>query len=174
MGKSIISKLVARKLKLKCISSDKIGDIALKKYGGLDKATKSGIIFKILKKNGYGLINNVYKNKKNFVFDLSGGSVSSNTLRKASEKVRQTARKNSIVVGLLPSKKVKESVNFLFKREIKRKHFRRMNKKELYAKVKKDYIKMPPLFKTFCNYIVYVKGKTKNNIVNEIVLLTKR
>lgn len=44
VGKSTIGRLVARKLKMKYISSDEIGDKALKKEGGLDKAIKSGII----------------------------------------------------------------------------------------------------------------------------------
>ena len=137
VGKSTISKIVAEKLKLKYISSDEIGDKALKKNGGLDKATKSGIIIKFLKKNGYNLINNVYKNKNNYVFDLSGGSISSNKIKRASAQVRKNAKKKSIVIGLLPSNKINDSIDFLFKREVKRKHFKDMNRKDLFDKVKK-------------------------------------
>jgi len=39
---------VAKKLGLEYISSEEIGEEALKEYGGLDKATKSGKIFRIL------------------------------------------------------------------------------------------------------------------------------
>lgn len=167
VGKTSISKIVARKLKLKYISSDEIGDKSLKKYGGLDKAIKSGIIMKILKKEGFKLISKIYE-KDNFVFDLSGGSVSSSKLKKASKNVRKIANKKSIVIGLLPSKKVKESINFLFKREKNRKHFRGMDNIELLDKVREHYIRMPILFKSFCDYIIYVKGKSKNNIAKEI------
>ena len=33
---------------------------------------------------------------------------------------------------------------------------------------------MPPLFKEFCDYIVYAKAKTKKKITDEIIKLTKR
>ena len=62
VGKSTISKLVARKLKLKYVSSDKIGDKAFKKEGGLDKAIKDGKIKELIKAHGYRLILDQYNN----------------------------------------------------------------------------------------------------------------
>lgn len=168
VGKTTISKLVAKKLKLKFYSSDEIGEKALKKEGGLDKAIKSGKIGKLIKSSAYGLIRKTYK-KDNFVFDISGGSVTSRKYPQASEKVRQIASKKSIIIGLLPSKKMEESIKFLFKREKEREHFKHLKKAELFEKVKKDYKKFPPLFKKFCNSIIYVKNKSSNELTKEIV-----
>jgi shikimate kinase len=172
VGKSTISKIVAKKLKLKYYSSDNIGEKAFEKKGGLNKAMKSGLINNSIKKYGYYLITNVFK-KDNFVFELSGGSITSTKYSEASKKVRETAKKNSIVVGLLPSKNIKESINFLFEREKNRKHFSKTNKNELLDKVKKDYKKFPLILKDICNFIVYTKDKTANEIADEIIKCQK-
>src|SRR3989344_5422199 len=94
VGKSTISKLVARKLGLKYVSSDEMGERALKKEGGLDKAIKSGVIGQFIKDSAYSLIREQYL-KNNFVFDLSGGAVSSKKFPEASEKVRKIAKEKS-------------------------------------------------------------------------------
>ncbi|HNZ52324.1 MAG: shikimate kinase I [Candidatus Diapherotrites archaeon ADurb.Bin253] len=167
VGKSTISKIVAKKLNLKYYSSDEIGEKYLKKEGGLDKAIKSGAIGKMIKESSYSLIREVYE-KKDFVFDLSGGAFGSRKYSEASKKVRELAKKSSIIIGLLPSKNVKESVEMLFEREKERKHFKEMNKEELLAKVQDDYMKFPQLFKEFCSFIIYVKDKTSEDVADEI------
>ncbi len=168
VGKSTISKIVAKKLRLKYYSSDEIGEKALKKHGGLDKVIKSNIIGKFIKKGAYNLIREVYK-KDNFVFDISGGSVSSRKYAEASEKVRETAKKKSIVIGLLPSKNVKESIKILFEREKRRGHFKDMNEKELYKKVNEDFKRFPPIFKKLCKFIIYINNKSPKKIAQEII-----
>lgn len=173
VGKSTISKIVADKLKLKWISSDKIGEEAMKEHGGLDKAIKSGLIKKFIKKGAYNLIRDVYKTES-FVFDLSGGSVSSKSFPEASEKVRKVARDKSIVIGLLPFQDENKSINLLFKREEKRLHFKEEDSTELLKRVSKDYKKFPHLFKSFCNLIIYTKEKSPLDISKEIILLLKK
>src|SRR3989338_148594 len=95
VGKSSVSRIVAEILKLNYVSSDEIGEDALKKEGGLDKAIKSGIIGKFIQGGAYNLIREMYE-KDNFIFDISGGSISSGKYPEASEKVREIAKKNSI------------------------------------------------------------------------------
>jgi 8-oxo-dGTP pyrophosphatase MutT (NUDIX family) len=168
VGKTTVSKNVAERLNLKYFSSDGIGEKHLRAEGGLDKAIKSGTIGKFIKDSTYGLIRDIYK-KDNFIFDLSGGAFSSRKFEEASEKVRKTAEKNSLIIGLLPSEDLDESVNFLFEREKKRVHFKEMDKKELLEKVKKDYKKFPPLFKRFCKIIIYTEEKTPEEITQEIL-----
>ncbi len=172
IGKSTIAKILAKKLKLKYYSSDEIGEKALKTQGGLDKAIKSGALHDFIKEKGYSLIINIYK-KKNFVFDLSGGSISSRKYQKESKKIRKIAKKNSIVIGLLPSEYIKKSIDFLFKRERNRKHFRGMKKQELYKMARNDFRKYPLVLRKFCSYIVYTKGKTADEIANEIIKTIK-
>ncbi len=174
VGKSTISKIVAEKLKLKYISSDEIGEKALEKHGGLDKAIKSGVIKEFIKEKGYSLINDVYAKEDNFVFDLSGGSISSRTFAESSEELRKNARAKSIVIGLLPSENIEESVKFLFEREKERKHFKESDKTELSKKVDEDLGKFPPIFKGWCNFVVYTKDKTSEQIADEIVKKIKR
>ena len=158
VGKTTISKIVAKKLKLKRYSSDEMGEEHLKERGGLDKAIKSGVVGEFIKNNTYNLIREVYK-KDNFVFDLSGGAVSSRKFAGASEKVRKTAKENSIVVGLLPSKKIDESVKILFEREKNREHFKKEDMKKLLKKTEEDYKKFPPLFRELCNFIIYLLNR---------------
>lgn len=168
VGKTTISRIVAKKLRLKFYSSDEIGEKAFRKQGGLDKAIKSGEIGRFIKSSAYGLIRKVYE-KDNFVFDLSGGSVSSKKYKEASRKVRKIAGKKSIIIGLLPSKNTKKSIKFLFEREKRRKHFKEISKVELYKKIKEDYNKFPILFEKFCDFIVYVEGKSPDRLAQEII-----
>lgn len=168
IGKSVISRLVAKKLKIQYVSSDEIGEKALKKEGGLDKAIKSGAIKKFIKKGAYNLIRNEYK-KDNFVFDLSGGSISSTDFPEASKKVRNIAREKSVIIGLLPFKNQDQSIKILFKREKERKHFKNLDQKELLSKVQRNYKKFPRLFKTFCDIIIYTQHKTPEEISELIV-----
>ncbi len=168
VGKSTISKLVARKLRMKWVSSDEIGEKAMKKHGGLDKAIKSGVIKKFIKGSAYSLIRAEYK-KDNFVFDLSGGSITSEKFPEASEKVRKITVKKSIVVGLLPYKDEKKSIKHLFSREQKRKHFKGMDKKELMEKTKRSYPRFPRVFKDICDFVVYTEKRKPKEIAEEIV-----
>ena len=69
----------------------------------------------------------------------------------------------------MPSKKIKESIEFLFEREKERVHFKEMNKRELFEKTKKDYKKFPPLFREICRIIIYVKNKSAENVSVEII-----
>lgn len=169
IGKTTISKLVAKKLGLEYISSDQIGEDAFKNQGGLDKAIKSGMVEESIKKGGYEMITKVYETKDNFVFDLSGGSFSSDKLAEATEKVRNCAKKHSIVIGLLPSKDTEESIKILFEREKERPHFKEMDKTQLMEKTVRSFNRFPTLFDKFCKSVVYTKGKTPEKIADEIV-----
>ncbi len=168
VGKSTISKLVAKKLKKKYISSDEIGNKAMKSLGGLDGATKSGEIRKIIENKGYTLITDVYKKQKNFVFDLSGGSFTYKRVPEASFEVRKAAKKNSIVIGLLPSKSLVFSAIFLYKREIKREHFKDSNKIYRFWKTLKSLSRFPRIFEEWADLVVYTKGKSSEEIAEEI------
>jgi len=168
VGKTTASKIVAKKLNLKYISSDEIGEKALKKYGGLDKAIKSGLIKEFIQKRGYVLILNQYK-KDNLVLDLSIGSFTSTEFKRASREVRSAAKKNSIVIGLLPSKSDRESIKILYNREIKRKHFKKTDKNQLLDRTKRRYPEQKDILLKNSDKIVYTKGKTPIKVAKEIV-----
>jgi shikimate kinase len=175
VGKSTISKLVAKKLKLKYISSDEIGEKALKGQGGLDGTIKSGKINGfIISRGAYSLIKEVYSTKNNFVFDLSGGSISTKKFGDASKEVREIAKNNSYVIGLLPSKNLFGSIFMLFQRELKREHFKSMNKLLLFRKVVRNYLRFPFIFKNWADGIVYTKTKSPEQISNEIIGFVKK
>jgi len=168
VGKSTVSKILAKKLKLKYTSSDEIGEKAMKEFGGLDKAIKSGIINKFIKKDAYSLIKKEYE-LDNFVFDLSGGSISSTKFEEASNQVKKIAKeKSKFIIGLLPTEDIENSIEFLFERESKRVHFREMDKVELMKKVDQNYKKFPGSLKELCDKIIYVKNKTPEEIIEEI------
>lgn len=168
VGKSTIASLLARRVQLPYCSSDEIGEKAMRRHGGLDAAIKSGVIKKFIKGSAYSLIRDVYK-KHRFVFDVSGGAVSSIEFPEASEKVRKTAKRRSIVIGLLPARSMRESVALLARREATRKHFLHLSKNEVLKKTRRHFKKLPPLFKKFCDKIIYTKGKTPEEIAAEII-----
>lgn len=173
IGKSTISKLVAKKLSLPYISSDEIGEKYFEKQGGLDKAIKSGVIDKFIKEEAYSLIKAQYK-KDNFVIDLSGGSISSRKHPEVSEELRKLIKSKSIVIGLLPSENPQESIDLLFSREQHRVHFKSIPKEELFKKVEDDYHKFPSLFKSFAHHIVYTLNKSPDKIADEIIQYLKQ
>lgn len=168
VGKTTISKIVARKLDLKYVSSDEIGEKALQKKGGLDKAIKSGLIKEFIKKKGYNLILNEYK-KDNFVFDLSVGSFTSTEFKRASKEVRTIAKKKSVVIALLPSKIERDSIKTLYTREIERTHFKNVDKSILLERTKRRYPQQKEILLKNSNFIIYTKGKSPLNVANEII-----
>lgn len=169
VGKTTVSKLVAKKLKLKYISSDEIGENALKKEGGLDRAIKSGSINKFIRDGAYDLIRKIYSDEDNFVFDLSGGSVTSNKFKKSSKKVREVAKDKSIIIGLMPFKNSGKSIRFLLERERERVHFKGMDAVELLNKVEKSFNRFPKIFEKLCDKIIYVEKMSVEEIVEEIL-----
>jgi shikimate kinase len=169
IGKTTVSKMLADKLGLSCISSDEIAEEYFKEHGGLDKAIKSGKIDELITSGSYRAVIDIYE-KDGFVFDLSGGAFSSDKFSEASGEIRDAAKKNSIIVGMLPSKDTEESIAFLFEREKKREHFKGIDEKELLEKVMKSYLRLPKLFDMFCDIIIYTKGKSPEEVASEIVL----
>lgn len=140
VGKSTIGKLLTKKIRVKYLEGDKLMHKELKKYGGLDKTIKSGKIYLIAQKS-IPLIKKSLKNKK-IILDLAGGAISSKKYKKISKEIIKIIKKHSLVIGLLPSKNDTESINFLFKKEVKRKHFLKTNKSILKNEVQKDYLKL--------------------------------
>lgn len=174
IGKTTISKQIARKLEKEYISADELGDKAMKKIGGLDKAIKSGKIKEFINSKGYTIILDIYNKKKNFIFDLSIGSFSSKKFKKASDEVRSITKKNSIIVGILPSRCLIYSVITLFKREIKREHFKGTNKSLLFWKTLKRYPRTRRILKKNSDILIYTRGKNVEEIVKEIIYKFKR
>ena len=163
-----MSRIVAEKMNLCYVSSDEIGEKALDKQGGLDKAIKSGAIKEFIRKEGYSLILNEYCSD-NFVFDVSGGSISSLEFHEASETLRKTANARSIVVGLLPYHDGSKSIDVLFPREQKREHFKDLDGAILRERVARHYSRLPSLFETFCDIVIYTEDKKPIEVVDEIL-----
>ncbi len=88
---------------------------------------------------------------------------------KASEEVRNTAKKNSFIIGLLPSKSIIYSVFILFKREIEREHFKSENKIKLFLKTLKKYPYLKKVLIQNANIIIYTKGKSPEEIAEEVI-----
>jgi hypothetical protein len=52
---------------------------------------------------------------------------------------------------------------------LKRKHFKNKPKKELAHKVKRDYYDFLPAIEKCANKVIYVAGKTPEQIIEEII-----
>ena len=169
VGKTSVSKLVAKELRLKYISSDEIGEKALKKQGGLDKAIKSGAIKEIIRKKGYTLITDVFRKEKNYIFDLSIGSFTSDEFPKASKEVRDLAKKHSNVIILLSSRYRFISIMKLFNRERKRAHFKDEKKLGLLKRTNNRYKQIIPILRKSGGVIIYTGNKSIEKIAKEVV-----
>ena len=147
IGKSTISRILSKKLGYEHAESDNLMHNEMIKYGGLDKAIKTGKTELIMKK-GPKVADNALRNDK-IVFDLAGGAISSRkgTKMGVCQKIIKTISKKSYVVGLLPFENDEKSIKLLFQRERKREHFSGMDLEELNENVRKDYLKLKPILK---------------------------
>jgi adenylate kinase family enzyme len=115
VGKSTISKLLSKKLKLKYISSDELGEKLSKNFGGLDKAIKSGKIKELIRKKGYTEI-------------------------------------------------LKQYIDFLYKREAKRSHFKNVDKEQLLERTKRRYPQQRDILLKNADKIIYVKDLKQRDL----------
>ncbi len=169
VGKTTISKEISKRLLLEYISSDELADKELKKEGGLDKSIKSNKIRGFIKNKSFNLLKSVYESKNGFVMDLAGGAISSEKHSDVSLRIRDLSKNNSLVVMFLPSKNIFYSIIFLFRREIKRKHFKDENKFKIFKNTLKDYRKLRKISKEWPDIVFYVGGKDLSLITNEVV-----
>ena len=169
VGKTTIAKILSKKLKVPYFSSDEAMDIATASFGGLDGAIKSGDTGFIMR---FAIPHvQAVMREPMFVYDLAGGAVTSGKFALVSKRIARIIEKNSLVIGLIPAKNIKESVEFLFSREKRRYHFKGYNHKALRIKVRNDLKKFLQLdFLNICDYIVCVKNKSKMEIINEILM----
>lgn len=167
VGKSTVGKALSKRIKIRYIEGDKRMHKELKKHGGLDKVIKSGKTH-LIEQKAVPLIVKILQNKK-IILDLAGGAISSKKHKKVSERIIKIITEKSCVIGLLPFKNNKESIEFLFNRERKRKHFKKEDKRSLKNQVKKDYLKLKPKLMKHSNIIIYTKDKAPSQIVNEII-----
>ena len=158
VGKTTISKLLAKKLNFQSYECDKLMDHVLKEEGGLDyciKNNKKELIYSL----GTKLIEDLLE-KENAVLDVPGGSISSKT---------ELGQKYSQIIGLLPYQNDNMSIEFLFEREKNREHFKDLNQNDLLEKTKIDYFKTKPHLIDVSNILIYVENKSKNEIIDQIV-----
>lgn len=163
VGKTTTSKLLAKKLNLEYISSDDEMDVILKEYGGIDGATKSEMMSLIIDK-ARTLVKKILK-KNNFIFDLAGGVLR----KKYYNNILKEIKKQTILIGLIPSTDDKKTIQILYHRERKRPHFNDLSDEKLLAKTKKDYLKIKEALHTECKINIITENKTTGKIVDEII-----
>jgi shikimate kinase len=169
VGKSTTSKLLAEKLEYEYIESDYLMNKKLKQYGGLKKVIQEKQVELIMNTSRNLILEAMTKN--NLVFDLPGGAINSAWGNKLGicEKNIKTIVENSLVFGFLPYKDSMKSIDFLYEREKERNHFKDLDKKELFEKVKRNYLELEPVIKDTSCHIIYVMKKTPEKIVDELL-----
>lgn len=163
VGKSTVATLLAKKLHMTYLSSDDIMQERLKEHGGLDSVIKSKNTA-LIYKEGVKVIEEVL-DKDNFIFDLAGGSITS---EEVGAKVRKLISKG-FVIGLIPDVDDTKSIEFLFNRERQRSHFKEKTDQELRDKVKKNYLEIVPYLRKIADILVVTNDKTPEKIVQEII-----
>jgi shikimate kinase len=181
VGKSTIGKLLSEKLKLKFIDFDDYCHEGLKKdFGGIcgfiDKNTEkygeTGV-WDYYWKRQYRFLKEIFSKWKDFVLDMGGGTFA----EVFSDRKRNAAivSKNSLVVGLLPCDNDTEAIDFLFKREETRGHWKKRGilGKKLFGITKRDYLAGKPIYLKRCKIVIYINGRSKEKVVEEILLRLK-
>jgi deoxyadenosine/deoxycytidine kinase len=168
VGKSIVAKDLSKRLLLKYFSFDEIlkdefGD------GLFEDFIKSGKIKGFTKQKSFDFFKRIYESKNHFVFNLSEGAIFLNKGLNIYPKIREVSKKNSLILGLFPSKNVFSSAFFLFKKEIKKESSQGINKLKLFRKVFLNCLNYSKVFEGWADKIVYVKGKSIESISNEII-----
>lgn len=167
VGKTTISKILAKKLYLKRIELDVLSNKMLQKQGGLDRAIKTNRILPLIKKSPR-IIKEILK-KDDILLELPGGAISSRRFEPYAKKIRRIIIKNTFVVGLLPFKEHKKSIELLFKRERNRDHFKKINTQELHLKVQENYVKIIEPLNEVANIIIFTENKKPSKIVKKII-----
>ncbi len=169
VGKSTVSKLLAKRLSYKHNESDELMNLEMKDHGGLVKSMNDKKDLLIMKR-AVNVIERVLSKDK-IILDLAGGTI---THTKGTElgickKIIEIITNNSKVIALLPFENNKESIEFLFKRERNRAHFIDAPSSELEEKVKKDYLRFETEIMDITKNIIYVGTKSPDEIVEEII-----
>lgn len=170
IGKTSVSKLLAKQLNYKYISSDEEIDKKFKQEGGInaifEKDNKDSLFIRANQ-----LFNEVFS-QDNIIFDLAGGSLSvydsnGNSLNP------KTITNNSIAIGLLPFKDDQKSIQLLNKREKTRPHWQNLDEEELLENTKQHYIEVKKSLKNHIPTIYYIENKTPEEIINDLIKLLK-
>jgi shikimate kinase len=168
VGKTTVSRFVAKELGVDFFSTDEMVDGRTQDIGGLDKAIKSGKHAKELLDKAPDIIKEVLGSEE-FILDLAGGAISSEKYLDESSEIMSVVKTNSLLIGIFPFKKDKESIEFLYLRERGREHFKDMDSDELREKVKKDYIKVKKKLLEYSDKILYLEGRSSEEISEEII-----
>lgn len=162
VGKSTVGKILAKKLEVEYISSDDEMDVLLKEYGGIDGATKAGMMNLIIDV-ARDLVRKILE-QNNILLDLAGGALK----RKYYNELIEHMKQETIMIGLIPSLDDKKATQLLYQRERQRSHFDNLTDEELLTKTRKDYLKIKEPLQIECKLTVIVEGKTPEEIVEEI------
>jgi len=176
VGKTTVGKLLAKILNAKHIDLDMYSNKKLSKQGGItgfiDKYKVYGgdtLAWAYYHRYQFRFLKEIFSKKGKFVLDIGGGTffeVFSDDKRNA-----EFIKRQSVVIALLPTKSLKKSVTFLFKREKKRPHWKKKNfpDKELKWYVERDYTGLLPILNKYADFKIYVENKTKEQVVDRIL-----
>jgi shikimate kinase len=159
VGKTTIGKALSLKLKIEFFDLD---DIVDKDLHGLDLyIQKNGV--KAYRCAEHDILKKfVSKLPKEFVLAVGGGTIASQykTLSRQNAKILKSA---GLIIYLCPSKSKKESINILYKNELKRKG----NKSR--AETEKLYDLRLSIYEGICDTKVLIKNKSVSRILKEII-----
>lgn len=166
IGKSTISKILAKELNLNYISSDIEIDKKFKDKGGIKAVFYAENKDELFEK-AYELFEEVFS-LKNFIFDLAGGSL--NTKNSKEELLDfSIIKNNSIVIGLLPFKDDNKSIELLKTRERKREIWKHLSDEEISENTIKHYNKVKNRMIEEIDNIIYVENFSLEEIVKKII-----
>lgn len=169
VGKTTLCKILADKIGFEYVESDALLDKNLQDLGGLSKAIEKDNNNHILKL-GCKLYSELLSGDK-ILFDMPGGAINKkiNNQTEFKQKNREIISSKSVVVGLLPFEDDDKSIEFLFSREKSRKHFLSWDSKELYEKVKKDYLALKDAVIQTSSVLIWTFGRESHELVDEVV-----
>lgn len=171
VGKNLVGRELAKKLKFKLIDLDEVLNKKLKgSIGGY--AHKYG--WERTRRREYKILQSLIKKaKRDAILVTGGGTVASEN--KFSRYNAKFLKEKTEVILLLPSKSKTKSIEVLYKRELKRPHFieilknKQWTKEYLKNKTKIDYELRVPSMKKAAEKIIYRENKTPKETANLII-----
>jgi shikimate kinase len=160
VGKTTIGKALARRLKVRFYDLDVIVD---KKFKGLDKYIKKYGVNSYREEESIILSEFVTHLQRNFVLAVGGGTVASQfkDISKRNIKLLKTCGE---IIYLCPSGSDTESIDLLFKNEIKRKGDKSLKDTEYLWMQRKD------AYEKMFDKKILVMNKSLSKILKEIIL----
>jgi shikimate kinase len=161
IGKSTVSKIIAREYHLNYVEFDTYLDKHLIKYGGLVNALTTGKAQEALNKEMPDYIRRILEEQK-ILLDIGGGAISS-MHKTTNKKNLEIILNGSLVIPLIYSDNILKSAKILQQREVERKY-----PTKDFERIKEDYERFLSVIQENSLVPIYCEDKSIGEVCEEV------